>query len=257
MKRLRACQQLFEHGRGPAAPNPLIPSCSARRTLACPLLRLPGVRTDRGFTLYELIIAVTVSLILAVVAYTSLARSKPRANLMSSATELEALLRSARQNALSTGRETVVMVFPQLKNQEGGVGSVIALELTTTTFFGAAPNFDTFDPTTAPANTDNLLGKLDLPMGITVGLGGIAALPLDAPYSAITAGACSFCKTGGDGRGAVVFDPRGRARFYSGAGPALQVFGGTIALQGTPNIQGHRLLLISRAGGSVRAVDNG
>jgi prepilin-type N-terminal cleavage/methylation domain-containing protein len=216
------------------------------------------VRTDRGFTLFELIITVTVSLILAVVAYTSLARSKPRANLMSSATELEAVLRNARQNALSTGRETVVMVFPTQKNQQGGTGIVIALELATTTFFGGtAPNFKNFDPT-APAATDNLLGKLDLPMGITVGLGGIAAPTLNAPYSAITAGACSFCDTGGDGRGAVVFDPRGRAKFYNtGSGAELQVFGGTIALQGTPNIQGHRLLLISKAGGSVRAVDNG
>lgn len=216
------------------------------------------MRTDRGFTLYELIIAVTVSLILAVVAYTSLARSKPRANLMSSATELEAVLRNARQNALSTGHETVVMVFPQVKNQVGGIGSVIALELATTTFFssGATSNFKNFDPT-APANSDNLLGKIELPLGITVGLGGIAAPTLDPPYSAIAAGACSFCKVGGDGRGAVVFDTRGRARFYSDVGPELVVLGGTIALQGTPNIQGHRLLLISKAGGSVRSVDNG
>jgi prepilin-type N-terminal cleavage/methylation domain-containing protein len=214
------------------------------------------VRTDRGFTLFELIIAVTVSLILAVVAYTSLARNKPRANLMSSATELEAVLRNARQNALSTGHDTVVMVFPQQQNQQGGTGTVIALELTTTTattFFGAtAPNFATFDPT-KPANEDNLLGKLDLPSGITFGLGGFAPPVLDVPYKAITTGACSFCDTGSDGRGAVVFDTRGRASFF----PTISLFGGTIGLQGTPQVEGYRLIIISRPGGSVRVLANG
>jgi prepilin-type N-terminal cleavage/methylation domain-containing protein len=221
------------------------------------LLRGFCVRTDRGATLVELVITVAVMAILSTVAYTSLARARPRANLMGSTTELEAVLRNARQNALSTGRDTVVMVFPQNKNQQGGTGSIIAWEDTTHTFFGGtAPNFASFDPA-KPAAADNLLGKLDLPLGITFGLGGVAAPTLEAPYSGIGAGACSFCATGGDGRGAVVFDPRGRARFYSAPGAELSVFGGTVALQGTPNVEGYRLLIISKPGGSVRVLDNG
>jgi type II secretory pathway pseudopilin PulG len=215
------------------------------------------VRTDRGATIIELIITVAVMVILTTVAYTSLARAKPRANLMGSATELEAVLRNARQNALSTGHDTVVMVFPNNKNQQGGTGSVISWEDASHNFFGSTPpNFGTFDPA-KPAAADNLLGKLDLPLGITFGFGGLAAPTLEAPYSGIATGACSFCATGGDGRGAVVFDPRGRARFYSSTGAELSVFGGTVALQGTPNVQGYRLLVISKPGGSVRVLDNG
>jgi Tfp pilus assembly protein PilE len=215
------------------------------------------VRTERGATIIELIITITVMAILTTVAYTSLARARPRANLMGSATELEAVLRNARQNALSTGRDTVVMVFPKNKNQQGGTGSVISWEDTSHTFFGATPpNFASFDPAT-PAAADSLLGKLDLPLGITFGFGGVAAPTLDAPYSGIATSACSFCATGGDGRGAVVFDARGRARFYSAPGAELTVFGGTVALQGSPTVEGYRLLVISKPGGSVRVLDNG
>lgn len=215
------------------------------------------MRPDRGFTIIEVAITLAVTAILATVAYTSLARARPRANLMGSATELEAVLRNARQNALSTGRDTVVMVFPQNKNPDGGTGSIITWEDTTHTFFGGTPpNFASFDPK-ALAATDNLLGKIDLPRGITFGLGGMAAPALEKPYSAIGAGACSFCATGGDGRGAVVFDPQGRARFYSAPGAELPVFGGTVALQGTPNVEGYRLLIISKPGGSVRVLNNG
>ncbi len=215
------------------------------------------MKTPRGVTLIELAVVLAVMGVLATLAYSNLARQRPRANLASATVELHALLRNARQNALSTGRDTAVLVFPQQHNDVGGTGSVVAYEDTAHTLFGGTPpNFASFDPHQLAA-ADNLLGKLDLPKGITVGLGGAAPPTLTAPYSGITAGACSFCAGSGDLRGAVVFDPRGRASFHSGTGAALDVFGGTVGLQGTPDVNGYRLLIITSATGSVRVVNDG
>jgi prepilin-type N-terminal cleavage/methylation domain-containing protein len=226
----------------------------------------PGVRARRGFTLLELMIAVAIVAILAALAVPTIVRQRPRARLQGAAADLAGLLRGARQNALSTGLDTVVMVFPQEPNGESGIGRIVVREDATHDFFSttAATNFAGYSAESRGDDREALLGTLELPRGIIVGLAGQAAPTLDAPYSAITTGACTFCGSGPGGRGAIVFDSRGRARFHTGNAAALEVFGGTIALQaapevagGAPVIDGYRLLVITAATGSVRALDNG
>lgn len=226
--------------------------------LACRLLPPRPVKRARGFTILELIVVVGIAAILAALSYTALFRNRPRADLMTATTELHALLRGARQNALSSSRDTVVMFFPQAANPTGGVGRVLIVEDPTHTLFGApTPNFGSYDPTQPGEAVGPLLDKLELPKGVTVGLGGATAPTLQPPYANIAAAACSFCSGGGDLRGAVVFDSRGRARFYSAAGAPLSVVGGTIALQGSNEIAGFRMLIITSATGSVRVLNEG
>jgi len=95
--------------------------------------------SSRGFTLIEMMVTVAIIAIVAALAYGSIARQRPRANLMGTATELQALLRNARQNALSTSRDTVVLFLPQAANGEQGTGRVVVIEDATHTFFGVAP----------------------------------------------------------------------------------------------------------------------
>jgi len=209
----------------------------------------------------EVMVVLAIVAVLATLAAVGMARFRPRASLSSSAAQLTALFNAARQNSLATGHDTVVMVFPQYVNSAGGVGRVVLYEDAAYNFFSttATPNFTGFSPAD-PSTTwsrGEVLETLDLPLNVTVGLGGLAAPTLAAPYNHITASACSFCAASGDGRGAVVFDPRGRAFFYTASGAALAIWGGTLALQGPAGTSGYRMVIITTATGSVRAINNG
>jgi hypothetical protein len=203
-------------------------------------------------------VAMSIAVILAVLAYSSLVRLRPRARLADVTADLTGFIHNARQNALATGHYTIVMFFPQQANSARGVGRVLAYEDTGFQFFSTTPpthpNFHDFDAsTTGGIASENLLGSIDLPPGIAFGLGGVSAPTLAAPYSGVAASQCNFCSTTGDGRGAIVFDSRGRARFYSqtDAGP-LSLKAGTIAFTGTPDISGYSMLLVSPTTGAVR-----
>ncbi len=217
-------------------------------------------RGSRGFTMVEVVVTVAIVGVLASLAAIGMDRYKPRANLSSTAAQLHALMRGARQNALATGRDTVVMFFPQFQNPLGGTGRVVIYEDGAGTFFsaGAAPNFEAYDPAKAPAGERaDVLEKLDLPRGITVGVGGLPVPALSPPYDRIAAGACTFCGALADGRGAVVFSPRGRAYFFGANGSPASVAGGSVALTGYPVIEGYRLLVISAGAGGIRAYHRG
>ncbi|MGC3997943.1 MAG: type II secretion system protein [Anaeromyxobacter sp.] len=196
------------------------------------------MRTKRGFTLIEVATVLAIAVVLATLAYTSLRRSRPRADLLRTAVELRSLVAGARQQALLSGRSVAVLIFPDHANPEDGKGRVIVVEdPRAQLFLDSAPlNFgDTYDPAT-PAAPDGgeLFQTMDLPHGVVVGpVGGLgAALP--APDASIPDDtACTFCSTSGDHRGAIVFDGRGRARFYSDNGAALDVAGGTLSVTST------------------------
>ena len=228
----------------------------------------PGeARGVRGFTLIELIVVVAIVAVLATLAYSNLWRQRPRAQLAGASVEVEALLRNARQNALSTGRDTVLMIFPNEPNSAGGRGRIVVVEDRSpaglTFFSAAAPQHFGGFAAGGSVNSDAMLGSYEFPRGITLGLGGAPVPALEEPYKtllltaspdAVAVGACSFC---GADRGAVVFDARGRARFYQGDGDPLNVFGGTIALNGAPDVTGYRLIVITAATGGVRGFNNG
>jgi type II secretory pathway pseudopilin PulG len=212
----------------------------------------------------ELAVVMAIVVVLAGLAAVSFARVKPRANLAGVSAQLNALFHGARQNALATGRPTVVMFFPQFQNPSGGTGRVVVYEDPNFAFFNAAaPSanpqewFRTYDPALAPTSwVSDIFETIDLPRNVVFGNGGLAPAALTAPLNLVPVGTCTFCGALPDGRGAVVFDPRGRALFYGDAGNPLAVFGGSVALA-SPDLVGHRLLVITTFNGSVKAIHNG
>jgi prepilin-type N-terminal cleavage/methylation domain-containing protein len=217
------------------------------------------MRRARGYTLIEMTLVVVILGILVMLGYPTLKRVRPRANLAGTAAELSALLSNARQNALATGNFTVVMVFPNTANKAGGTGRVVVYQDPAFTFLSAsaADNFGGWNASNdSQAGSSALIGSLNLPRGITIGFGDASAPTLDAPY-AITAAGCNFCSSTSPRRGAIVFDARGRARFYSANDTRVNVSVATLALTSYPDSPGYRLILVAPATGSVRAHDAG
>lgn len=221
-------------------------------------------RRNRGFTLLEMTVVLAIVVALATLGVISLGRARPRANLATASTDLYALFRNARQNAMTTGRNTIVLVFPQYQNSVGGLGRVIVFEDPSATFFRAAtdPNFQTFTPATyLTGATTELLQSIDLPPGTVVG--GSMAAALAAPYARVNvAVSCGFCSAGLDGRGAVQFDSRGRATFHSANGAALDLWGAALSLMaldpsGVSAAPGVRTLVLTSTTGSVKSYSGG
>ncbi len=96
-------------------------------------------------------------------------------------------------------------------------------------------------------------------VGPSAGAGSSAALV--APMAAIPINVdCSFCKADGDRRGAIRFDSRGRASFYSGntglGQPAANVVGGSLSLA-APEVGGQRTIIVTSGTGSVTLHNQG
>jgi len=219
-------------------------------------------RSQRAFTLLEVAIVIAIALVLATLGYSSLSRLRPRAHLSDAASELTALVHGARQQALATGHNVAVLVFPDYVGPNG-TGRVIIYEDGDFNLFNAAanPNFANYNPA-VPAHGPNstLIATWDVPSSVTIGplTGAGAAAVLPAPYATIPVNAdCSFCGALALRRGAVVFDAHGYASFYSNVGLALpNLTGGSLSLA-APDVNGQRTLLVTAATGSVTLWNQG
>jgi prepilin-type N-terminal cleavage/methylation domain-containing protein len=225
-----------------------------------------------GYTLIELAVVIAVIAILATAAGVSFARSKARANLASSAAELQSLLHQARQSALATGTPVAVLVYPGYVPPAGparGTGYFIVYRDACFDFFNKGTtcgvSFDGYDPAKpAAGGASEVLDTMTLPLGIAVGpdTGMGASATLKAPLQGIAVNVrCSFCGTTG---GAVQFDPRGQATFFAlsgttvtrqdpGAGASLSLGYDAAVTDAT----GQRTLVILSGSGAVQALTAG
>jgi prepilin-type N-terminal cleavage/methylation domain-containing protein len=219
-------------------------------------------RTLRGFTLIEMAIVLAISAVIAALAWSNIWRLRPRAQLADASSELVALVHGARQHALATGNDVVVMVFPQYATPRSS-GKVIVYEDGNASLLteGSALTFDGYDPAALRAgDRSQVVAEYDLPRNVVVGpaLGAGSTDVLVAPLAGIPINIdCSFCKADGDRRGAIRFDSRGRAYFYSGNGqPAANVVGGSLSLA-APEVGGQRTLIVTSGTGSVTLRNRG
>ena len=231
-------------------------------------------RKPRGLTLVELMVTLLIAVILGALAYDALQQSRPRASLNETAAELMSAIHSARQSALANGTNFAVLLFPTYASSQG-TGRFVVLEDEPVgdgnpSFFStAAPlNFANYDPTALGATpTGGVITTFDLPPQVLVGPAVGMGFLLPFPYNAIPTNVdCSFCGAGGDRRGAIVFDDRGRASFCSAPGPTTiscttVTAGQSFTLYETDLLSGAtyttQTLVITAPQGVVRTFENG
>jgi prepilin-type N-terminal cleavage/methylation domain-containing protein len=217
---------------------------------------------QRGFTMVEMAVVMLIAVVLVAMAWSSMDRLRPRARLADASSELVALVHGARLQALASGHDVVVMVFPQFAGPESAGRVVVYEDGDFSLFNGAAtPNFEGYDPAVASHSPrSDILATFDLPRGIVVGpatgLGASSVLP--APLDGIPVAVdCSFCGTLSDRRGAIRFDSRGRAFFHDRNGlPLANQRGGALSLS-APETSGQRSLIVTSGTGSVTLLNQG
>lgn len=220
--------------------------------------------SHRGFTLVEVMVAVAILGILAMLATTFMVYGTGRARLNNAAFEVTAMLSVAQIRATSTGVPHYAVFF-----QEGPRAGVYLLERADNPL--APVDWTTADLTNALEKVggtvrDRILLATSDTAAVDFAVLDSATLPISAlpePFAAIPltpggsstplAKACSFCVAGGVGgtRGVLRFNPDGTVRVMTAQAPG----GGVIAL--TPNTEQQRnlhtrLVVISAPAGVFR-----
>jgi prepilin-type N-terminal cleavage/methylation domain-containing protein len=216
-------------------------------------------RTNRGFTLIEMMVTVAIIGVVAALAYSNLGRLRTRATLGTTATELHSILHGARMSAVSSSHDVGVLFFPSTSGQTGSLGRIIVYDDGNFDFFAAGTvKFSDYVPTSGVAgNLSQILTTYDLPAGVVIGpaagMGVSAVLP--APLDGVDVRKdCSFCDAGTVRRGAIRFDSRGRATFYDAAGLKTVTGGGAFSLTST-EVGGLKVFAIVASTGAVRLVN--
>lgn len=210
----------------------------------------------------EAAVVIAIIAIVTAIAVPSLFRQRPRANLAAATAELQSLVHGARQQALATGHDVWVVVFPEFVSEEG-TGRVVVYEDGNYDFSQtSAPggvDLDRFVPgTPATASQSRVVTILDLPAGVVFGTDGSGPSTLPAPLAGIDlASGCSFCGDLSDHRGGIRFDARGRAAFFGRTGTPLVTPGAALNLTASPAVPGQRTLVVTPITGSVRLLVNG
>jgi prepilin-type N-terminal cleavage/methylation domain-containing protein len=219
-------------------------------------------RKPQGFTLLEMVVVLAIIMAVIGMIYGVSRRPRESAQLSSVVLDVRGLFAQARQEALTTGRDVVVMVFPDFPTPARGTGRLIIYRDGNGDFFSnAGPvNFETYDPTgTAAGPNSEVLEVLDLEAGAFFGpaTGQGAGVTLAAPFALLPVdSACTFCG-GAPRRGAVVFDHAGRARFHSANGPPLAApAGGSITVTSTTWADEVRTLAVMASTGALRTINH-
>lgn len=177
-----------------------------------------NLHAERGVTLLELVVVVAIIAIIGTVVLVNVTRATPRATLASATVDLQGLIHGARQAALASGHDMIVMLFPE--REDDRPPRVVVIEDPSFSFMsgGDAIDFDGYDPEALRYPVGGRVEYLDLPAGVEVGPATGLGSELPPPLDTIEVrSACSFCSTEApdNRRGAIRFDPRGAATFYS------------------------------------------
>ena len=89
---------------------------------------MSNAKWQRGFTLVEMAIVVAIIGILTAASWMSLSAARPRQTMAAAMAEVQVLLNGARQQALASGHDVVVLVFPVFANPQGGQVRFVAFE---------------------------------------------------------------------------------------------------------------------------------
>jgi prepilin-type N-terminal cleavage/methylation domain-containing protein len=183
------------------------------------VVRTPG-SGHRGFTLLEVAVTVAIALIVAgLVVFRFDARP---GRVASKGLELLGVVSGARLQALASGNEVSVMVFPQARRivvyeDDGTDGEDFYDD-------ASAVNFETYDPF-VPRTANGSVVHDVVDFGTEVDIGpptGWAPATMPAPFDGIDIRVdCGFC-LGPNRRGAIVFDSLGAVRFQADNGPPLR-----------------------------------
>jgi prepilin-type N-terminal cleavage/methylation domain-containing protein len=220
-----------------------------------------GRSAPRGFTTIELMVVVAIVGILAASSAIVYTRGRPRARLASTAVDVQAMLRAARQQALGRGRDVVALVYPGQATSQGTGRVVIYADGATGFVKGTAvapnPTFCTFNAATmATQEPNDILDSLDVPTLVTIAPPlNFPAMPFPDTTVPMPVTGCSFCDVNTN-RGAIRFDSKGRASFYATCGtplPSSVDLGGSLSLT-SAELSGSKILVVTPFG-NVRVYD--